>query len=125
MDTNAQEAATAQRLVDLHFAIWNDRDQAARLAKFEAVYAPDFFVADHAGKAAGFDEVNALIERVQSGHPGFVFAPDPIAWNHGTGRVTWTYGPPEHPDRIRGEDIITLRRGRLASAHVFIDEAPS
>lgn len=121
MDTNAQEIETAQRLIDLHFEIWNHTDKAARLAKFAAVYAADFFVADHAGKALGLHEVDELIERVQSGHAGFVFSPDPIAWNHGLGRVTWAYGPKEQPHLIRGEDIFTVSDGRLSSAYVFID----
>ncbi|MBS0452704.1 MAG: nuclear transport factor 2 family protein [Proteobacteria bacterium] len=123
MNTSAQEIETAQRLIDLHFEIWNHTDKAARLAKFAAVYAPDFFVADYAGKARGFHEVNDLIERVQSGHAGFVFSPDPIAWNHGLGRVSWGYGPKAQTHLIRGEDIFTVRDGRLSSAYVFIDNA--
>ena len=125
MYTNAQEIETAQRLIDLHFEIWNHTDRAARLAKFEAAYAPEFFVADHAGKAVGFEQVNQLIERVQSEHAGFVFSPAPVTWNHGLGRVTWGYGPRGQPNLIRGEDIFTVSDGRLSSAYVFIERAPS
>ncbi|MBS0454161.1 MAG: nuclear transport factor 2 family protein [Proteobacteria bacterium] len=125
METNPQELETAQRLIDLHFEIWNHTDRAARLAKFEAAYAPEFFVADHAGKAVGFEQVNQLIERVHSEHAGFVFSPATVTWNHGLGRVTWGYGPPEQPHLIRGEDIFTVSHGRLSSAHVFIENTRS
>jgi hypothetical protein len=121
MDTHAQEVEVAQRLIDLHFAIWNDTDKAARLARFGAVYSPDFFVADESGKTGDLREVDQLIEKVQSEHAGFVFSPAPISLNHGLGRVTWVYGPKDRPGLIRGEDIFTVRDGRLASAHVFID----
>lgn len=123
MHTRNQEVEAAQRLIDLHFAIWNDTDKAARQARFATAYAPDFFVADDAGKAAGYLAVDRLIEKVQSEHAGFVFTPDPIAWNQGLGRVTWGYGPKERPGLIRGEDIFTVRDGRLSSAYVFIDNA--
>ncbi len=122
MTTPAHEVEIAQRLIDLHFSIWNDPDPAARFAKFASVYTPDFFVADYAGKAADYQAVNALIDRVQGEHAGFVFTPEPISWNHGLGRVTWGYGPKDQPRLIRGEDIFTVSSGRLSSAYVFIDQ---
>lgn len=122
MTTQAHEVETAQRLVDLHFSIWNDTDKATRFAKFASAYTLDFFVADYADKATDYLSVNELIDRVQGRHAGFVFTPDPISWNHGLGRVTWGYGPKEHPNLIRGEDIFTVSNGRLSSAHVFIDK---
>lgn len=111
----------AQRLIDTHFKIWNDTDPAARLAQFDAVYAPDLTVADYAGIASGFDDVNQLIGRVQTQHPGFAFTPDPVTWNHGFGRVTWGYGPSDKPNAVRGEDIFTIKNGRIESFRVFLD----
>ena len=117
---NAQEAQV-QRLMDIHFSIWNDTNQSARLAKFSEVYAPDFTVADYAGIAKGYVAVNQLIERVHTQHPGFRFTPDPVSWNHGFGRVTWGFGPRETPNAVRGEDIITVKNGRVESFRVFLD----
>lgn len=114
-------AAAAQALIDRHFQIWNASDAATRLAQFAQVYTPDFFVADEHGVAEGHANVNALIQKVQDAHSGFVFSPAPITWNHGIGRVTWGYGPRSQPNQVRGEDIFTIRDGQLASAHVFLD----
>lgn len=112
---------SAQDLIDADFAIWNDPEPASRLPRFAAVYRPDVVVADYAAEVTGFAKVNDLIDRVQRENAGFVFTPEPVVWNHGLGRVVWGYGPPEDPDRVRGEDIFTIREGLLATLHVFID----
>ncbi|WP_315137162.1 nuclear transport factor 2 family protein [Achromobacter marplatensis] len=114
-------AAAAQRLIDLHFDIWNEADPRIRETKFALVYTPDFFVADQNGVATGYASVNDLIQKVQGAHAGFVFTPAPVSWNHGVGRVTWGYGARSNPDTVRGEDIFTIKDGKLASAHVFLD----
>nr|WP_179674249.1 nuclear transport factor 2 family protein [Duganella sp. 1224] len=116
------EVAVAQQLINRHFEIWNDPDPRNWAAKFPAVYAEDFYVADYGGAAAGYADVAKLIQRVQGGHAGFVFTPEPVAWNHGVGRVTWGYGPRDNPNQVRGEDIFTIKNGKLASARVFIDK---
>jgi hypothetical protein len=122
MSTNDQDVAVAQKLIDHHFAIWNDTDAARRLAKYPAVYTADFFVADYAGKDTGYANVDRKIGELQRKNAGFKFTPEPITWNHGVGRVTWGYGPAANPNRVRGEDIFTIEGGKLASARVFIDK---
>ncbi|WP_312209651.1 nuclear transport factor 2 family protein [Pseudescherichia sp.] len=121
MTTSAQDITIAQRLIDHHFAIWNDRNPASRIEEFAQVYTPDFFAADEDGVTTGYASVVKMIEKVQAGHPGFTFTPDPISWNYGIGRVTWGYGPKENPNLVRGEDIFTLQDGKISSARVFID----
>lgn len=122
MDTHAQDLALAQTLIDRHFEIWNHTDPTARLALFAAAYTPEVVVADYAGKASGYAHVNQMIDRVLTQHAGFTFRPDPVSWNHGLGRVTWSYGPADNPGLIRGEDIFTVQNGKLASLHVFLDK---
>ena len=122
MKPDTHDAAdVAQRLIDIHFSIWNDADSHSRELKFDQVYTQDFFVADQSGVAAGYAEVNRLIEQLQGTHAGFRFTPAPITWNHGVGRVVWSYGPRGNPDQVHGEDIFTIKDGKLASAHVFLD----
>jgi hypothetical protein len=118
----ADDMQTAQRLIDLHFDIWNDPDPQNWSVKFPRVYTKDFYVADASGMATGYDEVGKLIQKVQGEHAGFVFTPDPVSWNHGVGRVTWGYGPASNPNLVRGEDIFTIKDGKLASARVFLDK---
>lgn len=111
-----------QQLIDRHFAIWNSTDAAEREKAFAAVYSSDFFVADYDGLNEGADRVNAAISKVQSQHPGFIFTPAPVEWNHGIARVTWGYGPKDNPYLVRGEDVFTISEGRLSSARVFISK---
>jgi len=121
--TTAQLApAGLQQLIDRHFAIWNNTDAVEREKAFAAVYSSDFFVADYNGLNAGADRVNTAISKVQSQHPGFIFTPAAIEWNHGIARVTWGYGPKDNPYLVRGEDVFTVSEGRLSSARVFLNK---
>jgi hypothetical protein len=121
MTNDPQASATAQHLVDRHFEIWNDRNSAQRLGKFAQVYTPDVEVADYKALASGYAAINQLIDRVQQEHQGFAFSPEPVAVNHGLARVRWGFGPKDQPNKVRGEDIFTVRDGKLASLHVFLD----
>lgn len=121
----AEDKAAAQKLIDGHFAIWNDTDQSHWAAKLSAVYTKDVFVGDYGGSASNYAGVTQLIQRVQQTHPGYAFKPDAVSWNHGIGRVTWNFGPKENPSAIRGEDIFTIKDGKLASLRVFIDKQPT
>ena len=121
--TTAQIApAGLQELIDRHFAIWNNTDAVEREKAFTAVYSSDFFVADYDGLNAGVDRVKVAISRVQSRHPGFIFTPAAVEWNHGIARVTWGYGPKENPYLVRGEDVFTVSAGKLSSARVFLNK---
>ncbi len=118
----AEDIGAIQTLIDRHFAVWNDTNAARREAAFAEIYVADVSFADYHGVATGHAAVGQMIQRVQDGHAGYRFTPAPVAWNHGIGRITWGYGPQDEPDRIRGEDIFTIRDGKLASAYVFFDK---
>ncbi|WP_153011444.1 nuclear transport factor 2 family protein [Type-D symbiont of Plautia stali] len=121
--TTAQIAPEGlQQLIDRHFAIWNNTDAVEREKAFAAVYSADFFVADYAGLNTGADRVNAAISKIQAQHPGFIFTPASVEWNHGLARVTWGYGPKDNPTLVRGEDVFTVSAGRLTSARVFLNK---
>lgn len=111
-----------QLLIDRHFAIWNNSDAAEREKAFARTYTSDFFVADYDGLNEGAERVNAAISKVQSQHPGFIFTPTPVEWNHGIARVTWGYGPKDNPYLVRGEDVFTVSDGKLSSARVFLSK---
>jgi hypothetical protein len=116
-----EQVAVAQKLVDKHFEIWNGTDRSKYQQSFAEIYSRDFFVADYNGVATGYDAIVALIQKVQSEHPGFKFTPAPITINHGLGRVTWGYGPHENPNLVTGEDIFTIDDGKISSARVFLN----
>jgi len=122
MTSTHNDASAAQALIDRHFELWNDTNPANWAAQYQRIYTQDFFVADHAGVAQGYEQLTPLLRKVQLAHPGYVFRPAPVQWNYGVGRVTWGYGPSDNPDQIHGEDIFTIENGKLASARVFFDK---
>ncbi|TWB19183.1 nuclear transport factor 2 family protein [Nitrospirillum bahiense] len=119
--TNEQIAA-AQTLIDKHFALWNSNDMSKYRQAYDAIYAKNFLMADYSGVARSYDDVVALIQKVQAAHPGFHFTPKPVAINHGLGRVTWGYGPADDPTLITGEDIFTIEDGKITSLRVFLNK---
>lgn len=121
-NTNQTAPADLQQLIDRHFAIWNNTRAAERATAFASVYTADFFVADYEGLSTGTEGINAAINKVQTQHPGFIFTPAPVEWNHGVARVTWGYGPQDQPWRVRGEDVFTVSNGKLSSARVFLNQ---
>ncbi|TFW21538.1 nuclear transport factor 2 family protein [Duganella callida] len=118
----SDEVAVAQQLINRHFELWGDRNPEHWDSKFAQVYTADVMVADYGDMAVGYASLAHLIARVQADHPGFAFRPDPVAWNHGIGRVTWSYGPKDNPGQVHGEDIFTIKDGKLSSLRVFIDK---
>jgi hypothetical protein len=122
MDATQQDIRAVQALIDRHFDIWNEQDPKQWPALFPLAYTEDFVVADYAGIASGYAGLAQLLQRVQGAHAGYSFTPNPAEWNHGIGRVTWSYGPQDQPRLISGEDIFTLRNGKLSGMHVFINK---
>ncbi|MDE1146419.1 MAG: nuclear transport factor 2 family protein [Azospirillaceae bacterium] len=117
-----EQIASAQTLIDKHFALWNSNDVSKYRQAYDEIYAKNFLMADYSGLARNYDDVVALIQKVQSAHPGFHFTPKPVAINHGLGRVTWGYGPADNPTLITGEDIFTIEGGKISSLRVFLNK---
>jgi hypothetical protein len=39
---------------------------------------------------------------------------------HGVGRLPWSYGPPDDPQRLTGTDVGVTKDGKLTALYVFI-----
>jgi hypothetical protein len=40
---------------------------------------------------------------------------------HGVGRLPWSYGPPDDPQRLTGTDVGVTKDGKLTALYAFID----
>jgi hypothetical protein len=42
-----------------------------------------------------------------------------------SGRLAWSFGPPEEPERVTGLDVIVVRGDRIAALYTFLDKPPA
>jgi hypothetical protein len=40
------------------------------------------------------------------------------------GRATWTFGPPDGPEAVRGMDIGIISDGQIATMYTIVEPAP-
>ena len=71
----------------------------------------------------GRDALNAKVESLLKGAPGFVFrAAGPAEVNHDVGRLRWHLGPPGAPPVVTGMDIALFQKGRIRSLYTFLEQ---
>ncbi|MEO6602619.1 MAG: VOC family protein [Polyangiaceae bacterium] len=109
-----------------HFACINEMDEHQRLAACAMVYRPDIQFVDPFGTTVGREAVARFFGDLHRKYPGARFNWDgAFQEHHGLVRMRWTLGRPEEAPLHTGEDIVELRRGLVASIHVFVDEPPA
>lgn len=73
----------------------------------------------------GHEQINSLVEAVQSRFPGFRFALIGAADGYGDNlRFSWGLGPENGEALIKGTDFAELQGGKLKSVRGFIDLLP-
>ena len=74
------------------------------------------------GVHEGVEKINAIAELLFTQFEGYVFsARGPGQSMHGVGRLPWSYGPPDDPQRMTGTDVGVMKDGKLTALYVFID----
>ena len=86
----------------------------------------DGVFADPHGRYVGWQALDEAVEQLHARFPGFEFSPigSPQTF-YEVGRQAWGYGPSGQPPKVTGEDVITVRDGRIASLYAFIDAPPT
>src|SRR5258705_11646469 len=70
----------------------------------------------------GVEKINAIVELLFTQFEGYVFSVrGPGQSIHGVGRLPWSYGPPDDPQRLTGTDVGVTKDGKLTALYVFID----
>jgi hypothetical protein len=71
---------------------------------------------DTGGVHEGVEKIDAIAELLFTQFEGYVFS---VRWPgqsmHGVGRLPWSYGPPDDPQRIIGTDVGVTRNGKLTA----------
>jgi hypothetical protein len=105
------------------FAVFGERDPAARAGAAARTYAEDVVFHDPDGTVTGRDAVVAKAAELLDGAPGFVFAArGPVRESAGSlGVLDWRFGPADGPPVATGTDVALIRDGLIRTLHTLID----
>ena len=103
--------------------VFGQRDSARRKIAINAIYTENCTFFETNEEIVGRDALNAKVESLLKGAPGFVFrAAGPAEVNHDVGRLQWHLGPPGSPPAVIGMDIALFQKGRIRSLYTFLDK---
>jgi hypothetical protein len=104
--------------------VFGERDPARRAVAIEALFTPDCVFSDphghYVGRAALDDAVSALHERFPDHAFSEIGAPEAL---RDSGRLAWSFGPPDDPQQVTGLDVIVVNAGRIAALYTFLNPA--
>ena len=116
----------ATTLANDYIALWNEADQARRLAMLAVGWTDDAAYADPLMRGAGHAELDGLIAAVHARFPGLQFALVKPADGHGNHvRFSWTLGPAGTEPVIEGTDFVARDGDRIKSVIGFLDRVPA
>ena len=105
--------------------VFNGRDAGSRRAAIDELWNKDDVFLDPGGVHEGVEKINVTAELLFTQFAGYVFsARGPGQSLHGVGRLRWSHGPPDDPQRMTGTDVGVTRDGRLTALYVFVDPPP-
>jgi hypothetical protein len=102
--------------------VFNGRDADIRRSAIDELWDKDGVFIDPAGVYEGVEKIHAVVELLFTQFECYVFSVrGPGQSMHGVGRLPWSYGPPDDPQRITGTDVGVTKDGKLTALYVFID----
>ncbi|MBE8726424.1 VOC family protein [Flavobacterium hungaricum] len=121
-NSNVISESEIKSLVELHLAIWNERDLKKRDNLMKKVYAENIQMIDSHFIANGYQEINGFVEGLQKKSFNSRFtAVKAIDVNHNSARLYWQNGTAEKPDAVTGMDVFVFENGKVARLYVFVD----
>jgi hypothetical protein len=86
--------------------IFNAKDEDSRRAAIDELWDKDGVFIDPGGVHEGVAKINAIVQLLFMQFEDDVFSVrGPGQSMHGVGRLPWTYGPPDDPQRLTGTDV--------------------
>jgi len=112
-----------RNMVEVHLAIWNERDLKKRELLMKKVYAEDIEMVDSHFIAKGHKEINGFVDGLQQKSAASKFSHvKGIDVNHNIARLYWQNGTPEQPDAVTGMDLFVFENRRVVKLYVFVDD---
>jgi hypothetical protein len=121
------EVSTIEKLLTRNlFEVFGERDLARRQAAIKELYAEGSVFSNPHGRHLGHEALDGAIASLDERLPDYVFknmsAPQSL---QDSGRLAWSFGPPEEPERVTGLDVIVVRGDRIAALYTFLDKPPA
>lgn len=103
--------------------IWNERDDAKRLAALADIYHPDVTIYEPARVVTGHEAISAVVAAVLADMPpGFRFeVTGPTLGHHGTAVTRWRGVVPSGDVIVSGADSAKVSDGRIIEHFFFFD----
>jgi hypothetical protein len=102
--------------------VFNARDADIRRAAIDELWDKDGVFIDPGGVHEGVEKINAIVQLLFTQFEDYVFSVrGPGQSMHGVGRLPWSYGPADDPQRLTGTDVGVTKDGKLTALYVFID----
>ncbi|QSY80634.1 nuclear transport factor 2 family protein [Rhizobium binae] len=115
----------AKTNAERYLAIWNETDATRRRVLIADSWTEAATYVDPLMRGQGHEQINSLVEAVQSRFPGFRFALIGTADGFGDHlRFSWGLGPENGEALIKGTDFAELEDGKLKAVRGFIDQLP-
>ena len=106
--------------------VFGERDSERRKSVINELYTGNCIFFEPDEQINGRDALNAKVDQVLAGAPGFVFRlAGPAEVNHDHGRLRWHFGPEGAAPVVTGMDVAVFEQGRIRALYAFLDKAPS
>ena len=102
--------------------VWNERDDAARLAAIDEIYHADATIFEPARAVSGHQAISEVVAGVLADMPpGFRFEIDgPGLGHHGVATARWKGGLPDETT-VTGVDVAREKDGKLIEHYFFFN----
>ncbi|TFV98552.1 nuclear transport factor 2 family protein [Leifsonia flava] len=101
--------------------VFGERDAAKRRDAIRRTYTEDVVAADPDGQVTGYEELDAKVQEILDGAPGFVFHAEGSVYTAGELHyLGWALGPEGADPVARGADAVFVRDGRISRVYTFL-----
>jgi hypothetical protein len=103
--------------------VFGEHDAAKRRAVIEELFVEDAVFSDPHQHHQGRETLDGTVAALHELLPGYVFKEIGAAQAlKDSGRLAWSFGPAEDPQRITGLDVVVVRGDRIAALYTFLDK---
>jgi hypothetical protein len=121
-EENEMEQSVEKIMEQKLLEVFNAKDADSRRAAIDELWDKDGVFIDPGGVREGVEKNNATVQLLFTQFEDYVFSVrGPGQSMHGVGRLPWSYGPPNDPQRLTGTDLGVTKDGKLTALYVFID----
>jgi SnoaL-like domain len=121
-DTSTIETLLKRNLL----GVFGENDTSRRRTAIAEIFVEDVVFSDPHQRHVGREALDGAVAALHELLPGYVFKERGAAQVlTDSGRLAWSYGPAEDPERITGLDVIVVRGDQIAALYTFLDQPPA